>query len=74
MDQGNDAADAKTNVAETDPDVDQHAGDRHYHCDNGVALHFVTDRGADGLHRDQASVNSEIAYQTLLQSSSLIKV
>ena len=72
MKQCNNTAQAETDIAETDTNVQQHTCNGNYHCQNGIRLHFITDSGADGLILNHGLIQIEFGSQLILQLGSLL--
>ena len=72
----------KTDVTETEPDVNQHQADRYDHGDNGMRSHFAGNRGRDRLKADAPGCrsviglvffNSDLFIQRILQFFTLLQ-
>ena len=74
MEQAGNTADAETDIAETEADIDQHADNCYCYRQDRIGLHLVTDGGADGLGGDQCLIHAKIIHEHLIQCLSLIHI
>ena len=74
MCQAHDGGSAETQILETEPDIKQHQDQSHADCDQGVALHLITDGGADGLGSNAVLVDRELLDQLIGQFRTLFRI
>ena len=67
MNQGCNSAGAETDVLETEPDIDQHAGSCYHYRNDCFPSHFTADGGADGFCRNLLLIHAEAIRQGIIQ-------
>ena len=66
MHQGKNRARRERDVAETEPDVDQHADRRNRNRHNRIALHLLADRTGDTVGCDLLFIHTKLIRQRLV--------
>ena len=74
MCQADDGGRAEAQVLETEPDVEQHQNQSNTDREQSIALHLVTDGGADGLGSNAVLVYFELFDQLVGELRALVSI